>query len=240
MSYILDALRRADAERERDPARGIHAQSSPGVPLPPRRALAAWRWPAGALVIVVAATAVAWQWRAEPQPAPVAAAVRQPIPPAVPQPVAPAVLQPPAPLPSTAVLPPAPARAPVERMRAAPGPGRAAPAPMPAAAASTQAVVAAVAPATAPAASAASAAPTALATERVYNVAELPPDVQRELPKLTISGGVHSENVAQRMLIVGGQVMNEGSELAPGLVLEQIRSRTAVLRFRGWRYSVPF
>ena len=26
MSYILDALRKADAERERDPARGIHAQ----------------------------------------------------------------------------------------------------------------------------------------------------------------------------------------------------------------------
>src|SRR5687768_12980110 len=26
MSYILDALRKADAQRERDPARGIHAQ----------------------------------------------------------------------------------------------------------------------------------------------------------------------------------------------------------------------
>ncbi len=29
MSYILDALKKADAQRERDPARGIHAQSAP-------------------------------------------------------------------------------------------------------------------------------------------------------------------------------------------------------------------
>jgi general secretion pathway protein B len=42
------------------------------------------------------------------------------------------------------------------------------------------------------------------------------------------------------MLIVGGQVVNEGAELAPGLVLEQIRAKTAVLRFRGWRYAVPY
>ncbi|RYY69139.1 MAG: hypothetical protein EOO24_51245, partial [Comamonadaceae bacterium] len=32
MSYILDALRKADAERERDPARGIHAQPMAGLP----------------------------------------------------------------------------------------------------------------------------------------------------------------------------------------------------------------
>jgi general secretion pathway protein B len=64
--------------------------------------------------------------------------------------------------------------------------------------------------------------------------------VQRELPKLAISGGVHSENAAQRMLIVGGQVMKEGAELAPGLVLEQIRARTAVLRFRSYRYSIAY
>ena len=42
------------------------------------------------------------------------------------------------------------------------------------------------------------------------------------------------------MLIVAGQVANEGTEVAPGLVLEQIRPRSAVLRFRGFRYSVPY
>jgi general secretion pathway protein B len=42
------------------------------------------------------------------------------------------------------------------------------------------------------------------------------------------------------MLIVGGQVMAEGSELAPGVTLEQIRAKSAVLRFRGLRYSVAY
>jgi general secretion pathway protein B len=42
------------------------------------------------------------------------------------------------------------------------------------------------------------------------------------------------------MLIVNGQVFNEGSEIAPGLVVEEIKSRTAVLRFRGARYTVAY
>jgi general secretion pathway protein B len=76
--------------------------------------------------------------------------------------------------------------------------------------------------------------------DRVLAFGELPAEVQRELPKLQISGGVYSENAARRMLIVGGQVVSEGAELAPGLVLEQIRARAAVLKFRSWRYSVAY
>jgi general secretion pathway protein B len=76
--------------------------------------------------------------------------------------------------------------------------------------------------------------------DRVFNPAELPADVQGALPKLAITGGVYSENAAQRMLVVGGQVVNEGAELAPGVVLDQIRSRSAVLRFRGYRYAVSY
>jgi general secretion pathway protein B len=84
------------------------------------------------------------------------------------------------------------------------------------------------------------AAPVAVAADRVLAYSELPADVQRDLPKLAISGGVHSENASQRMLIVGGQVMAEGAELAPGVTLEQIRAKSAVLRFRGLRYSVAY
>ena len=76
--------------------------------------------------------------------------------------------------------------------------------------------------------------------DRAYSFAELPADVQQALPKFGISGGVYSENIAQRMLIVNGQVFNEGSEIAPGVVLEQVRLKTAVLRFRGLRISQPY
>ena len=68
----------------------------------------------------------------------------------------------------------------------------------------------------------------------------LPADVQRELPKLAISGGVYSQNVAQRMLIVGGQVVAQGAQLAPGVVLDEIRPHSAVLRFRGYKYGVVY
>jgi general secretion pathway protein B len=67
-------------------------------------------------------------------------------------------------------------------------------------------------------------------------VAGLPADA----PKLAISGGVYSANRAQRMLIVNGQVFSEGSEIGPGVVLEEVKSKGAVLRFRGSRYNVSY
>lgn len=203
MSYILDALRKADAQRERDPARGIHAQPAAVVPArgvgPASRAA----WLAAAVVAAAAAAWFALPQRVAPPPMePVATApVFVPAPPA-PVLTAATSVSPPAPAP----LPPPVGRAP-ERVVAKP-----------------QAPVAAAAP----------------TPDRIFAVADLPAEVQRDLPKLAISGGVHSENAAQRLLIVGGQVLNEGAELAPGVVLEQIRARTAVLRFRGYRYSVPY
>src|SRR5262249_51238881 len=80
----------------------------------------------------------------------------------------------------------------------------------------------------------------AVAADRVLALGELPPDVQRELSKLQVSGGVYSENPASRMLVVGGQVVTEGAEAAPGVVVEQIRAKSAVLKFRGYRFSVQY
>ena len=60
------------------------------------------------------------------------------------------------------------------------------------------------------------------------------------LPRLAIAGGVYSENPAYRMLIVNGQVLREGAEPTPGLVVEQIRADRAILNFRGRRYTVMF
>ena len=82
----------------------------------------------------------------------------------------------------------------------------------------------------APAASAIPAAPP------MPPVAGLPPDA----PKLTITGGVYSSNRAQRMLIVNGQVFSEGGDLGAGVTLEEIKPKSAVLRFRGARYSVGY
>lgn len=224
MSYILDALRKADAQRERNPARGIHAQSATASDAVAAAAgqSAIWYWALGGLVVVAIAL-VAWWVGVSDRPA---AAVLvgtggTPVVPVAPgHAVAPAAVVTPQAAPATQVLPPPPM-----------------PAAAPAAVVGPAKLPTKAAPASAPVAVPASAAAN---PERVFAVSELPADLQRELPKLAISGGVYSQNPAQRMLIVNGQVFNEGSELAPGAVLEQIRANTAVLKFRGYRYSVAY
>ncbi|HVZ44342.1 MAG TPA: general secretion pathway protein GspB [Ramlibacter sp.] len=228
MSYILDALRKADAERERDPARGIHAHPTPVVAEP-----STGMQPAVVAGIVLAAVAVTalvwWLWPRNESGVADAATSR----PQVTQPIVQAEIQPPAPrqAPPQAVVAAAAVRAPAAMpSSAAAGATPATPA-SPASPASP-AIPAAQEPAAKP--------PAAAPSERIVTFAELPADVQQGLPKLPISGGVYSHNASQRMLLVGGQLATEGTEVAPGLVLEQIRPKSAVLRFRGWRYVVDF
>ena len=107
MSYILEALRRSQAERERGQVPGLNAQPSALAALPTQRDAPPWRWllPAGLLGLALVALA-AWFWRAPAAPAP-------PPPPAavVAATPAPAVAASPAPLPVVVSAPPSPAAA---------------------------------------------------------------------------------------------------------------------------------
>ncbi len=215
MSYILDALKRADAERDRGQVPGLNAQALPVAPAP-TPALRPWLWLGGGAA-VAAVGLVLWRMNAAP-PAPVAAVT----PPAAAVPAAPAA----------AVVAAAPAVA------SAPAPAPRPPAPAP---------VAKSAPVLAPSASAppvvapvAPAAPASAPAPRVLTLAELPETTRAAIPKLTVSGSVYSGNAAQRMLIVNGQVLNEGSTVAPDLVLESIGPRSAVLNLRGTRVRLDY
>ena len=221
MSYILDALRKADAQRERDPARGIHAQPvTLSVPAENSAPTSRMWWVGMALVAGAALLAAAmwgsgWlDWFGRPAAPAVTAVLAPPV-----ASIAATVplVTPPPPSPATEVLPTAP---PAPPPSAAP-PARESP--------KVAATVTAYPPV-----------PAASASDRLLSLAELPADVQRELPKLTITGGVYSPTPTQRLLIVNGQVLNEGAEAAPGVLLEQIRPKTAVLNFRGYRYGVPY
>jgi len=68
----------------------------------------------------------------------------------------------------------------------------------------------------------------------------LPEEIRRDLPKLVIGGSSYSGDAASRMVMINGQVFHEGDRLAPDLVLERIRLKSAVLAFKGWRYEVLF
>jgi general secretion pathway protein B len=240
MSYILDALQRADAERERGHVPGLRSQI---VPPANRKAARLRRWqPWHTITLLVALlTGAGWWWSLDtedvPSAAPASAAppaaasaetadastpAMRPAPPPPEQPVQP-ILAPPRveppkrPAANTPATPPAVAAAP------APAPGAAPPA-------------AAAPPVPSPATTTASE-PTA---GPVRSFAELSPEARAQLPAVNVSGSTYSRNPALRMLIVNGKVMQEGQEIAPGLKLETIGQRNAVLNHNGLRYSIGY
>ena len=121
MSYILDALRKADAQRERDPVRGIHAQPLRATMGEGGRTVAyrSWAWIAGAAGLVALAGVGWYMFRDKGTPAPaqreavVAQAVRPPV-------IQAPVMQPP---PAAQVLPPpAPVLQPIPQQSTKPQP----------------------------------------------------------------------------------------------------------------------
>lgn len=86
----------------------------------------------------------------------------------------------------------------------------------------------------------ADAAPPTSAAEKVYLIAELPDEIRRQLPNVSVGGAMYSARAADRILIINGQVLHEGDRIAPGLTLQQIRLKGATLEFKGFRYTVAF
>lgn len=229
MSYILDALKRAESERERGVVPGLHSHSVPlHRPVAGSRAVASPLILAGAVLGLAMLGVLAWR-----SLGPVATGGSAPDVAASP-PIAGQVMAvaPAMPVTSSAVTaaaptPAAPARGlPADQANkptvlAAESKPERRPEPRPKS-------VATVVPAPVP------------AGPRIVPVGELPADVQRSLPKVVISGSTYSDSPAYRMLIINGGVFREGEKPAPDLQLEQIRPKAAVLNFKGLRYSVAY
>ena len=233
MSYILEALKKSQAERQLGELPTIHA---PQVQLQGNAAAGAARRTPVKLALGgmgVAVIAALWWWQpwqaaapaAEPAsaPAPVVAVVAA-VPAAAP------LAPPPAPL-------PAPVRAPAVAVAApVPAPAaRAAPAPLPEA---RRAASPAPAPAPVVAAAPAPAAPPV--DEAVPGMRDLPEPIQRQIPPVAIGGYIYSKNPADRLLLIDKVLRHEGEELAPGLVLEKLQPKAAIFSFKGYRYRVPY
>jgi general secretion pathway protein B len=262
MSYILEALRRAESERERKRhgVPGLHAQPMPaGSPddLSERRGRP-WLWVVIGLSVGVLLMLLWRAWSPEPlldeamlARAPVAGSVTPQEPSAAP----PAATQ----APSTSTAPAsAPASTPAAppHAKTAPTPDKARPTlskgataathPAPAGASGPRASTPAQTPpaeaprTAAPAPDGAAPRPAPIPEPRLRTLAELPEDLRRSVPALTFGGSVFSETPAQRMVIFNGQVMREGDAVTDELQLEQIRPRSAVMRMRGQRFEIAF
>ena len=228
MSYILDALRRAESERGRGAVPGLHTQAPPaGGASAAGRPVPANLWAGAALgVVAVAVLAAGGTWWFLQRQAPAAERVVV----AAPAPAAPAAPVTPAPV-APAAPDPVPAPRPVDK-RAAPSqrerPAAPAASPPVARASAAEPARPRVAPGQSPAQDAAV----------VFAQGDLPDAVRAQLPALKVSGATHSNNPAYRMAIVNGQVLHEGEQAAPGLLLERIEPGRTVWSFRGYRYAV--
>lgn len=229
MSYILEALKKSQAERQLGELPSIHA---PQVQLHDGAASASARrtpvWLAlGGVAVAVAAALLLWQpWQADAAAPAVAAVVPVVLAQAVPAPLP--VAAPPAavaPAPVAAFVPPAATAAPVHHARPVAEPKQETPG---------QAVsppVAAPAPAVPP---------TPAAEESVPGMRDLPEPIQRQIPAIAIGGYIYSKNPADRLLLIDKVLRHEGEELAPGLVLEKLQPKAAIFSFKGYRYRVPY
>jgi general secretion pathway protein B len=216
MSYILDALRRADAERQRGQVPGIGATAAGShVParavLPARARLALWLGLFTLISLVFGGLAL-WLLRQQAPQAPLAAAARAEVAPP------PAQVAPQAVPPALPVVVSAQPSAPPSASPATP--------PLPAPTEPQQAIPQTAAPATGPA-------------PRPRRLGELTAEQRAGLPPLAVGGAVWSEIASNRLLILDGQVLREGQAVATGLVLLQIRPKSALLRWRDIVFELP-
>ncbi|MGZ9031053.1 MAG: general secretion pathway protein GspB [Burkholderiaceae bacterium] len=230
MSLILDALRKADAERERGSVPSLHSQpvasTSAGTARPATRPH--WLWIAIGVAIGLAGAAT-WMMLGSgtPQTSATAnletaqsasvppSAARVAPPGATVAPVTGAASSAPAVAPSNTqpVAQPAPWRQPDDRKDAR-AEGKGTPAPQ--------------------------GAGPAPADVSVVSRDQLPPNIRSELPQFAVGGSIYSNNPAARSLIVNGQLYREKDRLTQDLSLEEIKLKAAVFSFRGYRFEVLF
>lgn len=73
---------------------------------------------------------------------------------------------------------------------------------------------------------------------KIYNLNELPSSIQQSLPAFTISAAVYSDDPASRMVKINGQSIHEGEYLTAGLKLEEIKSDGVIFSFHKYRFRV--
>lgn len=250
MSYILDALRRADAERRQGQAPDLQqvtalpADATVGASTGGRHGS---RWLALGLVLLVGVGLAGW-WFGRGSaptlagvPSPPTAVV--PSPPPAAAPLAPAMAPAPTPAPTIAAarIAPPPASRPVPAAVPAPSPVPPAEPPPARAAAPVPAAVPPAGPSPRPAdpAPRPPAPVAAPAPARPIPASALPEPQRSAVAALSIGGAVHSQDRSQSFVLVGGQLVHEGAALAPGIVLERIQPGALWLRVDGQLVELP-
>ena len=251
MSYILEALKKAESEREHGTVPGLNtAQSNHSTYIHYGHGARPWWWMLLVLGLLVALVGLLWVWRQpgaevlrtakestdvatqlqsqtlQPQqqsPVPALVAAR---PPASAPPAASAVAH----VLAKAASPAPSSVAPSMPVLHAPAASAPVPVPVPLTGASPKAEPK---PTAAVAAAGSRSLPASLPL-----LHELPDGLRRQIPVMNISGAVFSESPAEWTLIINDQLMGRGSQVTPELRLEDITANNAVFNFKGQRFRV--
>ena len=237
MSYILDALKKAESERKLGSVPNVHTAA-------PHAALASnehnsrkWLpWLSAALTLAILLLGLAWLqiWRqqapAVPNPTPEAVAAKTvlvdniaPVPLPVPAQIKPAPVstppdnKPPPPKPIKTIVP-AQALAPVVKHEE-----------------STPVTQVATPPVTEPSS------PSPQPDEnQLGTIRDLPSNIRLEIPAFVVNGYIYAKNPADRSVLINQRLLHEGDQIAPELTLEKMIPKGAILNYKGYRYRVTF
>jgi general secretion pathway protein B len=241
MSYILDALRKSDQQRQRGAAPTLLAGQATAI-APKQPAFLAYGLLAA--VLVGAGIVIGWLRPWQPEQAAPGRAESVAAKPLESTPLESTRRQP-APAPSEM----APQPKPEPKLQNATRPAQAAPAPalvptkpqLPARAKPETDGPPREADAAAPRGTAAPARPVdtaadAARVQTVISMAELPLSVRQELPAMTISVHAYSGNPGARLVGIDNRILREGEYVVPGLKLEQITPDGMIFGYKGYSF----
>ena len=239
MSYILDALKKSDQQRQRGATPTLQAAHL-DVAVPKRPLLI--HYGLFAAVLLVTGIMIGWlrPWQAERRPPAPAHPGTETAAAKAPMPIS---QQAPAPLTAAAPssVPPEMSgkttqRIPAdERARtavpttAALQPGQPAPASSATPGSGTSATAAPIAHDSAALAGAAQ-------QQKALRMDELPVQIQREIPPMTVQLHAYSNLPGERIVYINSTKLREGDSLVPGLMLEQITPDGMIFSYKGYRF----
>lgn len=243
MSYILDALKKSDQQRQRGATPTLQAAQLT-VAAPRRPLLISYGLLAA--VLLITGIMIGWlrPWQAERQPPAPALPVTEPVAAKPPKPISQQ-----APAHSTIQEPltgEAPAIAPLPGREAqrfpAPELTPAVPVAVPAAMNSSAPVGAGTSGSGTPVVAApmtkdSSRPAGATPQQKVMRVNELPVDIQRQIPAMAVQLHAYSSQPGERIVYINSTRLREGDSLAPGLVLEQITPDGMIFSYKGYRFQ---
>ena len=65
---------------------------------------------------------------------------------------------------------------------------------------------------------------------------ELPVQIQREIPPMTVQLHAYSNLPGERIVYINSTKLREGDSLVPGLMLEQITPDGMIFSYKGYRF----